>query len=486
MRMNQVTSTASTGGTSTGGTSPKTGHRRRQHPYGILGPADAAGHHIRTTACVCVRFIGGTRTQVHCDPSATLTAQEGAASRGCCSWRRRIVGVRRGSGELCRAGPIIRLVVERDPRRAVILIRLHDLPGFGLFRLRCSTSPEDLSQSAASLPALLPQGPIRHRPASTMHLGTLQVCFLLPLAAIAGKQLDPISNKIGWEQIWEDDCSARCGVGTRSLRVACVDDWMEQSDKSICTDAVGASTLATSEPCNVKCFYVDPLKGKDSNAGTSAAAAFLSVGACTAKASSPSDTTKHNTRCILLGTALYDKPQTGASGLADLWGVTIEPETGQTVVFDGTAPAVFASDWKTSGSIKVATLSATSTPTASRRPDVIVEGRAIQCAKQAAINDGGHDDKSGWATKRPPCFMWDPELSWVVGKRAFAYDDAVAFYESGTASLLDGSNSKNLPWFWFDQATRKLYVHPGLAQKQVDAGNLTCGWWTNPVFPALN
>ena len=105
-----------------------------------------------------------------------------------------------------------------------------------------------------------------------------------------------------WEYKWMEDCNAACGQsGTRTLKAMCMKDHMEQSDVSWCpTPAV----TDTTEACTVECYWVDPLNGLDSNPGTSAAA-FKSVGACTALASTPTDTVKHVTRHVNSPPCIY-------------------------------------------------------------------------------------------------------------------------------------------------------------------------------------
>jgi hypothetical protein len=94
-------------------------------------------------------------------------------------------------------------------------------------------------------------------------------------------------------------------------------------------------------------------------------------------------------------------------------------------------------------------------PSGTLRPDLIVGGYAIQCAAEDAIADPPHDDKVGWATASPPCFLWDPFEGWVANGGPFSKDDAEAYFEEGS---MEWGAEARLPWMWIDAGEGVLHV----------------------------
>ena len=61
----------------------------------------------------------------------------------------------------------------------------------------------------------------------------------------------------------------------------------------------------------------------------------------------------------------------------------------------------------------------------------------------------------GLGTASPPCFVWDPGAAWIQGG-AFSLTDVRAYFEDGDATVQTAE--RRLPWFWFDEVERVLYV----------------------------
>ena len=51
--------------------------------------------------------------------------------------------------------------------------------------------------------------------------------------------------------------------------------------------------------------------------------------------------------------------------------------------------------------------------------------------------------------------VWDPGAAWIAGG-PFSLTDVRAYFEDGVAALQ--TPERRLPWFWFDEAERVVYV----------------------------